>query len=465
MFGSKGRHTRRISRLAWTAVLPVALMTACEDEDPATTEPELPPEAVSVQVQTMVDTVLVAWSESDLATSYRIELQGSGTMTRTVAAGETEATFTGSDGVEDGVEYTATVYAVNGDGETASGTTPQVRTNFFPWDENFATGLHRTGAGKQTFYNEHPNGGFEKHTGIPYSALVCQGCHVPGFGGTVKGERGCMSCHETDDPQLGAEVDATLQGACGTCHGRQKAEALKHGFADVHREAGMDCMACHTLGDVHGDGNEYASMLEPGAIDAKCETCHTSLSGNFYHNVHGENIDCSACHIQSVVTCNNCHFETEVEAHKKIAYGQFKDWKFLLNRNGKVHVGNYQSVTYQGKAVVAFGPYYAHTITRNATKGCDDCHGNAAVDDWFDDGVIDLVVWDPTKNDPNGKNLTYQKGVIPVPPNFFEGGLRFDFVTLDKPAGTQWSFVKTGADLYQMLYATPLTEAQMEALR
>jgi hypothetical protein len=44
-----------------------------------------------------------------------------------------------------------------------------------------------------------------------------------------------------------------------------------------------------------------------------------------YHNMHAANIDSSACHIQSVVTSNNCH------------------------------IGNYQSVEYQGNTVVALG--------------------------------------------------------------------------------------------------------------
>jgi len=320
--------------------------------------------------------------------------------------------------------------------------------------------------GKQTFYNAVPNGGFESLTGIPYDDLFCKGCHIPGEGGTVKGERGCESCHETDDPQIGAQVDASLTtGVCGPCHSRQKAEALVHKFSDVHRDSGMDCMACHTMEDLHGDGTPYVSMLDPGAIDVTCDNCHVALASNTYHTIHGGNIDCTACHIQSVVTCNNCHFESEVEVHKKIAYGQFKNWKFLINKDGKVNVGNYQSVTHQGNAVVAFGPYYAHTIDKNAVTGCDDCHGNAAVTDWFEDDVIDVVVWDPTKNDPNGKNLVQKTGIIPVPPNYFDGGLRFDFVTLDVPGGTQWSFVKTGADIYQILYGTPLTQAQMDKLR
>lgn len=462
--GEGGGWVRRM-RTVGTAVMLLALLAACSNDEETATEPQLPPGAVTVQAESAADTVNVSWTQGSLATSYRVELSGGGTIAKTAGADETSTSFTGDDGIQDGVQYTATVYAINEDGETASENTPQVTTNFFRWDETYATSLHRTGMGKQTFYDANPNGGFEVYTQVPYDALACKGCHEPGAGGKVKGERGCMSCHETDDPQLGAEVDATLQGVCGPCHGRQKAEALKHQFPDVHRDAGMDCMACHTLEDVHGDGNEYASMLEDGAIDANCQDCHTSVASNVYHNAHAEDIDCSACHTESVVTCNNCHFETEIEADQKVAYGQFKNWIFLLNRNGKVHVGNYQSVTYQGRSIVAFAPFYAHTITRRAIEGCDDCHGNPAVEDWHEDGVIDLVVWDETKNDPNGKNLTYQQGVIPVPPNFFQGGLRFDFVNLDQPAGTQWSFLKTGADIYQMLYASPLTEAQMEALR
>jgi hypothetical protein len=87
------------------------------------------------------------------------------------------------------------------------------------------------------------------------------------------------------------------------------------------------------------------------------------------------------------------------------------------------------------------------------------------VEDWFDDGVIDVVTYDESVGDPNGKNLKYMKGIIPIPPNFFDGGLRYDFVTLTAVGSGQWEFLKTGADIYQMLYATPLTQEQMDKLK
>jgi predicted CXXCH cytochrome family protein len=333
-----------------------------------------------------------------------------------------------------------------------SSNSPTVLTNFFPWDENYVTSLHATGQGKKTWYDETPNRGFERFTNVSYSDLGCKNCHEPSATG------GCESCHNTANPTLGSQVDATLSGACGACHGRQKAEAIVHGYSDVHRDAGMDCMACHTLGDDHGDGTAYMSMLDDGAIDTKCTDCHTALASNTYHDTHSETVDCSACHVQSVVSCYNCHFETEVELHTKKAYGQFKDWIFLVNWNGKVHAANFQSVKYGDNTLVAMAPFYSHTIARNA-RACDDCHGNAAMTDWEADGVIDVVVWDSADS-----KLNYMNGVIPVPPNYLTG-LRFDFVDLDEPGGTVWSFLKTGADTIQMVYGEPLTEAQMEKLK
>lgn len=466
MLRRKGGRLDRVTGLAVLAWLPVVLLAACSNEDPAT-EPELPPTAVSVEASVNIDTVTVTWDAAQAALSYRVELTGgSSAISESVGLTESSLVLVSDDGIEDDVTYTVTVFAVNGAGETASANSPTVTTNFFMWDEYYDTALHRTGMGKQTFYNEVPNGGFETYVQVPYEELACRGCHTPGLGfGTVQGERGCLSCHDTDDPTLGAKVeDDNLEGVCGVCHSRQKAEAITWNYSDVHRDAGMGCMSCHSLEDVHGDGTPYLSMLEEGAIDAKCTNCHGDPPGNSYHNIHLDAVDCTACHIQSVVTCNNCHIETELETGAKLAYGQFRDWKFLLNRDGKVHVGNYQSVVFEDKTIVAFGPFYAHTIARNAVS-CGDCHGNESVEDWFDDGVIDVVTYDEGIGDPNGKNLTWRRGIIPIPPNYFEGGMRFDFVTLTAVGSGQWEFVKTGADIYQLLYGSPLTQEQMEKLQ
>lgn len=41
---------------------------------------------------------------------------------------------------------------------------------------------------------------------------------------------------------------------------------------DVHFEAGMHCVDCHTAGDVHGDGRLYADS--ENAVEIECEDCH-----------------------------------------------------------------------------------------------------------------------------------------------------------------------------------------------
>lgn len=42
--------------------------------------------------------------------------------------------------------------------------------------------------------------------------------------------------------------------------------------ADVHHQAGMHCVDCHTRDDVMGDGHVYVRMED--AVEIRCETCH-----------------------------------------------------------------------------------------------------------------------------------------------------------------------------------------------
>ena len=441
------------------------LLPACAEENGGPTGPA-PPGAVTVTATTSANTVTVSWSAASGANSYVVSLAGgTETLGKTVGVSTHEVIFTEDDGLADGVTYTVTVMSVSAGVETPSTNSPTVTTNYFPWDEYFPMSLHETGQGKLTFYGT-ANNGLELYTEVAYSELSCQGCHSQASGMPPVSGRGCERCHDTPSPQLGAVVDASLGGVCGGCHGRQMAEAITHGYSDVHRDAGMDCMSCHTLEDVMGDGTEYTSMLEPGAIDAACGECHDMPAS---HDPHNGKLDCGSCHIQSVVSCDNCHFDTEVAGGGKVAYGQFVDWVLLLNRNGKVTVGNTQSLKWGNTAsdpdtttFVAMAPYYAHTITADG-RSCGDCHNNAAVLDWADDGVMDVVTWDAMAG-----RLTHATGVIPVPPNYLTG-LRFDFVDQATPAqggpSGPWKFLETGPDTIQILFGEALTAAQMDALQ
>ncbi len=334
-------------------------------------------------------------------------------------------------------------------------------------EETFKTSLHGTRQGKTTWYSKE-NGGFETLTGVPMDQLDCLNCHAKTLadGTPVDPETyqpSCADCHVEPGDQVAQET-------CLGCHSRQGLEAKL--FSDVHRDAGMVCTDCHSDREMHGDGNSYASLSAEGALDTKCENCHKSSGGtaplpdNTAHSIHMANVDCSACHVQSVVSCANCHFESEIAGGGKRFPGPLTGFVLLLRKadTGKVVTGTLMSLTYQGKTFATLAPIYGHTVTAQARE-CPDCHNNANVQQYTETGTIPLVTYDESQN-----TLTGPQGVVPVPPDW-KTALTFDFMDYGgDPASTetdpsQWSFLKSGADLLQMLFAEPLTDEQMQKLQ
>ncbi len=311
------------------------------------------------------------------------------------------------------------------------------------------TSLHGTAYGMKYWYEVASPEGLFQFTHIPYDSLACKNCHID------VNDDGCTKCHENPG-------DKPTSDKCYACHGREAKEKMF--YTDFHRDnQGMECADCHTEREVHGDGNSYDSYLAEGAMDTKCTNCHDpdNLPENPSHNQHLDEIDCSACHTQSVISCYSCHFESEVDYGVKLANGILKDWTFLLNYNGKVHAGIIMTITYQGNTFLAIAPYTSHTITPQG-RTCDDCHGSDAVNQYKQNHMINAVWW----NADSGK-LENLKGVIPIPYDY-NTSLKFAFVKCvsgcDNPETAQWEFLKNGADAIQMLYGTPLTAEQMQNL-
>lgn len=324
-----------------------------------------------------------------------------------------------------------------------------------PYD-TFPTSLHATRRGKVTWYSAE-NGGFETLTGIPIEQLTCLKCHptIP----PEQYEPSCNDCHQ----KIG---DPVPDQTCLSCHGRQALE-IKFGFSDVHRDAGFQCRDCHTSREMHGDGIEYSSWLAPGAMDVKCENCHIQeATRNEAHIIHFSSVDCTACHTQSIITCYNCHFESEVAGNRKRPFGILRDWIFLLRREetGKVHASNLMTMTYQGKTFYTLAPYRAHTISRTA-RDCDDCHNSPALREYLETGKITVTRWDD-----QSRQLIQTPGVIPIPPDW-QQALQIDFLDyLGDPTAPEtdpqlWEFLKTGADRTQILFAQPLTSDQIRKLQ
>jgi hypothetical protein len=321
------------------------------------------------------------------------------------------------------------------DGNSPDGSRAEQIREFLP------TSLHGTARGMAHWY-QAAQGGFETLTNIPYEQLSCGNCHVDA--------QTCQPCHGSSEPATGDVITET----CLNCHGRQQAE-IAASVPDVHRSAGFQCMDCHTSREIHGDGQAYDSFLDspPGAT---CAGCHgTAISTGPHHAVHGDKLSCEACHVGQAVTCYNCHFQTEVDEGRKLAYGRFRNWVFLGNWNGQVYPMNFQSVEYQNSTFVAYGPFYGHTITRQG-RACAACHDNAAIREYEQTGQIDVVSWDA-----GTQRLVPRTGVIPVPPNY-QAAFQFDFATTQD--GRLWTFLKSGVDASHMLRGSPLTAQQMQRL-
>ncbi|MHA2620922.1 MAG: cytochrome c3 family protein [bacterium JZ-2024 1] len=330
----------------------------------------------------------------------------------------------------------------------------------WPPDLTFPTSLHGTRVGKVTAYSAQ-NGGYEAVTGIPITNLHCLDCHAATYadGSPVNPatyQPSCRDCHITPG-------DTPSQAICLKCHGRQ-ANEINLGFRDVHRDRGMVCMDCHTSEDVHGDGVPYRTALDKDAIKADCRTCHKEVVVNLPHNQHLEKVDCTACHTKSVITCNNCHFESMVQAGIRRPQAALSGFVLLLRNasTGKVVSGTFQTHTYNGKSFAVFAPYRSHAIIREG-RACSECHYSANIREYESTGKIQLLTWDET-----AKKAKVKSGIIPVPPDW-QTAFQLVFLTYTgDPAGpsdpTKWTLLKTQADLLQLFGGKPLTEEQMEAL-
>lgn len=245
--------------------------------------------------------------------------------------------------------------------------------------ETLPTSLHTTGSGMERWYSR-AQGGLETITHIPYMELGCSGCHVTG----------CDACHTGEEaPGAGASTAARdpegettkytspLQAACLECHFVENLEirrlARSPGSGDVHFSAGMECMDCHTLDEVHGDGSRHTSFQAPGVVEAGCTGCHQSLSSTLSHSVHGQKLDCSACHVSSVPTCYNCHFGATGSGPSISMDGLV----FLLNQDDKVTSANLHTFVFEERALITFAPFFPHAVMAEG-RDCRDCHATDA---------------------------------------------------------------------------------------
>jgi len=324
------------------------------------------------------------------------------------------------------------------------------------------TSLHATRRGKAAFYSAD-NDGFGALTGIALEDLWCQDCHGDTRAdGTPIDDNNyqpdCSDCHVIPG-------DAVAEAVCLKCHDRRRIERVH--YTDVHRQQGMTCMDCHTTRDMCGDGTPYQSMMEPGAMDVTCEGCHADRPDNTSHSIHASRLHCSACHAQSVLTCYSCHFFGDPGSGPPTTHKGpvLRDFTFLARHaiTGQVHTATMLPLIWENSTFVLITPYASHTISAEG-RPCDACHYNQAVREYAETGQVTVIRWDADES-----QIIPPQGVIPVPPDWRQA-MQFDFLgyqrdpSLPEDDPGQWAFLKSGADLMQMMYAEPLTAEQMDRL-
>jgi hypothetical protein len=330
--------------------------------------------------------------------------------------------------------------------------------------------LHSTAEGMRTFYaaldgdeNFSGSDGYEYITGVSYDELGCKNCHNSSKPDEPD-EDNCNNCH-TDLVRYQDEIE---NETCLGCHSRQGKEASLE-FTDVHSDEYPNCVDCHSLKEVHGDGIMYDSMWDVGAMDTTCEGCHTGVNpaGTAIpdnHDAHNGKLHCSACHLKSVVTCYNCHFDSEVNGVGKIAHKAVgsndpaEGWVFLVNHNNQVRAGNFQSLVYEGgNTFVAFAPFHSHAVTKEEARSCSDCHNSDVIQELEANDSIVVTSWD----EKTGTVIQHAKGAIPV----VDGKLEFAFVDLVDSEDKIWEFIGNTTENTQYGYCTPLSDDQVSMLK
>jgi hypothetical protein len=255
---------------------------------------------------------------------------------------------------------------------------------------------------------------------------------------------------------------ARQSATCLKCHAREKATIgidKNRDYQAVHMSY-MECADCHSSREIHGDGKQYESMREPGAMDAACENCHSEDSVEFppvpqsrSHTVHKDKLACNACHVQNTMTCYNCHFGVLKETGKKSEsfVKKSKDFLLLVKYRGQVTSGTLQTlVGVDNYPFITYVPYFTHSIMPQGRK-CEQCHNTEAVQAMAGGKTFS----------PGGYETKsgFYEGVIPVAPDL----LTWPFY--EKKDGQWVVYEPENKPLVQMgVYAEPLTAKDLKLM-
>ncbi len=223
-------------------------------------------------------------------------------------------------------------------------------------------------------------------------------------------QESCYSCHAScgdchvrwPSPAGGGLLKGHLflkrppaESTCNGCHsGRVSPEYF--GWTppgeppDVHwAKAKMDCMACHGLKDLHGDGRPYRHRLERTSRPS-CLKCHPQAapdgSALEAHRVHGGKLECHVCHSVNYINCYDCHLGEggRTELDFRIGLNQREDRPYLYNlvrhtgASRHMLAGRLKDALPNYDLYPTWLPTFPHNIQRLTpqARSCNGCHGN-----------------------------------------------------------------------------------------
>lgn len=159
-------------------------------------------------------------------------------------------------------------------------------------------------------------------------------------------EQSCRSCHAScgdchvKSPVISGVNLGLMDGhkfvrkdeakTCALCHGGRVYPEFTGdygGTPDVHYQAGMSCMDCHDVSQMHGSG---VMEMDRKSISNKpsCVQCHSSTSeqsdeAKEAHETHGDAVSCQACHTATGYRqCSSCHVGEGAAAEPAILLGR-----------------------------------------------------------------------------------------------------------------------------------------------
>jgi len=230
---------------------------------------------------------------------------------------------------------------------------------------NYTKSLHYTAKGIDTSFKQASGKAFGINT-----PKQCLACHV----------ENCSQCHKVHKqmPNMTDCVNCHFQSTGVNYIGYLAKMMKKARHPDIHYKKGLECLDCHSLEEIHGNGNAYTFAGE--AVKVRCEACHfysvevRGLEAKLYdptilaHKLHRD-ISCFACHADYYQTCSYCHLDTG-------EFGKMStDKLYILRYRGLLYPANVMLTSYHNKTSKSAGVVMPHTITLKA-RDCGDCHDN-----------------------------------------------------------------------------------------